>query len=420
MPTSKWLKIPAAPGACCDCESMTSPCDCIQLECNFQCQSKTGVATLCGWPEFGTPSSPPKKYRKRDVQGSSGPQGKMLHCEIPGSDCTISIPCPRSKSWSGSNAGATGSGYLVWTGTSGGDSTYVAYGNATFGDGTPANVRITINFVGQYYPPPAQNITIPNGTWEVSFDVEVAGFWYNLGGGCIDTNAPLVTITEDIWQESEHYDKTTCVQTTDTNNDGRLTGSSSACVDIQSDPTATGGPLLCDTPADCYGTFANVTTPTPYERQTDGVGCIDHGNGTSTMYQGTIIEALSDEDLPKDAMARAEASIAWQGTDCFLYPAFITGTDSTSYSFAFRDVQVKATAGALPFTPLTIGHTYELTIGWYRRPLGVGGDWIFYGSDVVTINATHTTETTDWIDVPNDVGYETRPQSCAVRDVTPP
>lgn len=423
---AKWLKIAAAPGTCCDCEKMTGPCDCIQLQCTFSCQSKAGIATLCGWSEYGTPSTPPKKYRKRDVQGTGGPKGILLHCEMQVPNCTTPDPtCPRSVSMTGSNAGATGNGYVQYVGTDGsGHTIYKVQSSAHLGDGTALNTRVSIGTgaaaVAVIYGPDEGTAYVPStGNWPVSMEAQVDGFWYDLWSGCIDTGAPVTTIVQDTWQESAHYDKNTCAFSQDVMNDSRISGTMTACADPSGDPDAVTIPLTCIDPPTCYPTGVIVTTPAPYTRQTDGNGCTDHGDGTSTKWQGTIIEALSDEDLPKDAMARAEASIAWGGTDCQLYPAFMSLNDG-SFTFGFRDVQVKATAGALPFTPLTIGHDYQITIGWYRRTAGSGGLWLFYGSDVITIHATHTSETTDWIDVPNDPGYETRPQSCEVVDVTPP
>lgn len=35
----------------------------------FMCRNRGGVATLCGWPEYNTPSSPPKKYKVRTLSG---------------------------------------------------------------------------------------------------------------------------------------------------------------------------------------------------------------------------------------------------------------------------------------------------------------------------------------------------------------
>lgn len=36
----------------------------------YQCRSREGTATLCGYPEYTTPSTPPKKYRQKTFGGS--------------------------------------------------------------------------------------------------------------------------------------------------------------------------------------------------------------------------------------------------------------------------------------------------------------------------------------------------------------
>jgi hypothetical protein len=39
-----------------------------------QCRSRTGIATLCGFREFGTPSNPPKRYKLATLSGSTSSQ----------------------------------------------------------------------------------------------------------------------------------------------------------------------------------------------------------------------------------------------------------------------------------------------------------------------------------------------------------
>ncbi len=56
-------------GQCCDCSQYVN-CDCGGAGCAILCRSKAENAELCGYPEFGAPSDPPKKYRKKTWAGT--------------------------------------------------------------------------------------------------------------------------------------------------------------------------------------------------------------------------------------------------------------------------------------------------------------------------------------------------------------
>jgi len=60
-----WWKGPRS-GQCCDCQP--NVCD----DCGYtvSCQSRSASKTKCGYPEYGTPSSPPKIYLVRTLSGS--------------------------------------------------------------------------------------------------------------------------------------------------------------------------------------------------------------------------------------------------------------------------------------------------------------------------------------------------------------
>jgi hypothetical protein len=56
------------PGGCCDCAQQVDPCGC--SGCDMQCRGVAGLAELCGFSEFTSPSVPPKKYRQMDDGGT--------------------------------------------------------------------------------------------------------------------------------------------------------------------------------------------------------------------------------------------------------------------------------------------------------------------------------------------------------------
>jgi len=54
---------------CCGCDELTG-CNC-GGNCGLQCRSKGGIATLVGFPEYVSPSVPPRSYRIRTLSGST-------------------------------------------------------------------------------------------------------------------------------------------------------------------------------------------------------------------------------------------------------------------------------------------------------------------------------------------------------------
>lgn len=57
-------------GGCCDCPSDNNPCNCGDCPAVIECRSRGGLLSLCGEPEFGTPSTPPRYYRRCTGGGS--------------------------------------------------------------------------------------------------------------------------------------------------------------------------------------------------------------------------------------------------------------------------------------------------------------------------------------------------------------
>ena len=72
---------PRGTSTCCDCSQFTG-CDCGDLEVPLQCRTKGGEAELCGFPEYTSPSVPPKKYR------TLTPSGEFYLCYYQFPNCT--------------------------------------------------------------------------------------------------------------------------------------------------------------------------------------------------------------------------------------------------------------------------------------------------------------------------------------------
>jgi hypothetical protein len=53
----------------CKCAPSVDPCNCAG-SCSVECSTISGTYTLCGWSEFTSPSTPPKKYLNRTISGS--------------------------------------------------------------------------------------------------------------------------------------------------------------------------------------------------------------------------------------------------------------------------------------------------------------------------------------------------------------
>lgn len=59
-------------GDCCTCAERVNVCDtCVPPVIDFTCRIKGGTVSLCGFNEYTSPSSPPKRYRTETANGSS-------------------------------------------------------------------------------------------------------------------------------------------------------------------------------------------------------------------------------------------------------------------------------------------------------------------------------------------------------------
>lgn len=79
--------------------SSTDPCCCPPPSCSLFWQVKGGTATLCGFSEFTTPSSPPKKYRKNTANGTA-----TAIFTGGATGCSGGTPCGWTDTFSGTQA----------------------------------------------------------------------------------------------------------------------------------------------------------------------------------------------------------------------------------------------------------------------------------------------------------------------------
>lgn len=72
-------------GCGCDCAAMPAdPCvACGGGRYQIECRSRAGTATLCGYSEYTTPSTPPKKYRRKTFGGNLFAR-IMTTCDVGG------------------------------------------------------------------------------------------------------------------------------------------------------------------------------------------------------------------------------------------------------------------------------------------------------------------------------------------------
>jgi hypothetical protein len=141
-----------------------------------------------------------------------------------------------------------------------------------------------------------------------------------------------------------------------------------------------------------------------------GNGCVCQTSGRGYNVTGTWTNSLSSEDTEDDAANRAASAISsW--SDCSGgSSAYLTDRTGTgSFTFGFRNIQIKANWTAV------IGKTYNVQINFARRLLGTSDPYIDLGMPFEsTITADRIDESTDWVDVPNEAGWETIASGCLV------
>ncbi len=169
-------------------------------------------------------------------------------------------------------------------------------------------------------------------------------------------------------------------------------------------------PFGSTVPSDAYGAGAE-TDVEPTARTTEGKDeCIGpDGEGKYNQTNGTVTESLSSEDTEDAAEARAADAIEDWGSEglCSGRTAFRTQR-TTGFTFGWRKAQVRVQWTAVS------GKTYQVKVRFARRVLGSSGPFLFYSEEQQSVLADTTSEQTDWIDIPNEAGWETIAANCSV------
>jgi hypothetical protein len=174
---------------------------------------------------------------------------------------------------------------------------------------------------------------------------------------------------------------------------------------------------LVDCTGIVLGSCGDVNAPTGTTRHTTkteskavGDGCAISSGISSRSIEGTWTNTLSDQDTEADGIARAESSVPDWSACTDGGSAFITDRSGTGeFNYGFRHAQTRAMWTA------EVGRTYNVRINFARRLLGSSGPFLDLGMPYeTTLSADVIDEKTDWVDVPNEAGWETIASSCAL------
>lgn len=397
------ITIPGS-GGCCPCDQQ-SGCNCSAVPCGLSCEGKASDAELCGFEELTDSSVPPKKYRKRTLDGT------LTKKHQNEADCTDD-DCPGRISFDGRGVIPGSGSTFDWTGNLvqvgpivAGIVTYEAQDLDGVREDTPPEViaaRLQVDN-GGVITTLVQGNTIALAVGTVVDVIIQLNYvvWTTVDSGCMQAGLPAPVTTVDDWDLVQQVNASTCTLTEVDHNDLNITGDN-----CPSGPTA------------CYGSGVSIDTDKT-ERSIEGVGCEPGGYN---LWSGEITETLTDEDTEEDAIARAVVPLDWIPGSCQTLTAFKTERLAGQFEFAFRAVQVRAIAGSLT-QPLLAGHTYNFKTRFSHRPLGTSTPFAVFLEDEFSFtasgpnfNALTGIYTSAPFPVPTDVGFETRASGCSVEE----
>lgn len=417
-----YTRVKKADGSCCECADQVG-CVCEEgTPCANECRSKAGFAQLCGEVENGTPSVPPKFYRRRRTTGG------MDICHYPAvTDCSLSSPTNTTVSDSHTDGAhnASVNGQLAWTAYDAGSGTWTARISVTAwsrdtGESQPTWAIFV--FVGgtNAYGPPEQGANFADISGLVPGATIVFGTYLAFSTNPSDQTFTNVTVpgappsgVHDEYDDTLQHDPEDCSLSQVDVSYRTISAVSCPVGGGEIDPGGVAG-------IGGYGSDAPVSVISATKRRAVGTGSCVAASPDSDKTTGTVTEELSDEDTDEAAIQRASAAIAeWTPCGCLFCPAFATERGAGQDTLAYRRTQVRGLIG-----PNIMGYTYAITIGYFRRVLGSSGPWIFFAIDepgpmTVTTEEQVAILRTEWLDVPNEAGFETRAQTCAVEE-TPP
>lgn len=379
--------------SCCECNQW-SDCECGGAACGLTCESKAYTATLCGEPEIADPSTPPRFYKRKTVTG------EMEMIKVFAAGCTAVLEVSSTQQVNGAGAGT--------------------YLKATFRRVGDLKVEITFELrwvaATNFYAWGAgdQNgvVNWSTANYDATILVTVGSAYAGMPvpcvwGATVIGNLDAGEITQDSWDQERTYA-------------AGLAESPPVCEAVDTDDSVrivAGSPVtgpFGDPPPNAYAD-ADVTTSKTQRRTEGNEVCVgpDH-LGWYRKTTGEVIENLSLEDTEDAAEDRATAGLDWSGCappcECATLTAFRALRGAGASTFSGRRVRVKANGSSL--IPES---TYTAKIRFFRRAIGTVGPYLFFAEYVVAAftGPAETTKSTDWVDVPNEAGWETVAGNCA-------
>lgn len=407
----------------------STPCPCCNCKSTpLLCRTKGGVAEMCGEAEFTTPSSPPKKFRRKETSGT------MNLGEFSTADCNPNGCLPLY----GTSVSVSITGY------------YDAFGS--YRDGSFSYTLTPILYLGSNrwryqltsFTVSANCFGSPLGVYGVIVDTHPGtgdtawvtlssvgqtvdlyacpdvSWYYNsfiraYCGGNITISPPGTTgmfkapppgtiadCIRDDWSIVDGYNAASCAFS-QANTSQRHTGESTFPLSGGTlDPS---GPSLT-----AFAGLIETTTPTPTSRVVTGTGvCVGGKKAT-----GTRTETLTEEDTEQDAIDRLLAASSWSE---WREPSYLCTQpscclakyqDRDGFTIDYQDCQWKVVR-----TGLTPSTSYIVKVQIWRREYGVG-TFVLYATLEETVMTDGAGNLEKIGDVPNDLGYESYAHSACV------
>lgn len=415
-------RLKASGGECCPCSERPEPCSCkivLPTECRhsggvlsiystFLCSTRGGDAELCGYNEFTSPSSPPKRYRRKTFSGrlttsfypAGACSGAAAGCDeytLSGARYYDATTCAHTAAASLSyrtdscmSCGALGAPSVE----SQGESLPAPGGGITSESVARTVVARTGNgvcgFVGtggscQYRRATSGDLRMALSEEDTEADARerAVGDWSEYGAcafglPCCESYTTARTGFSFSFQEARL--KVEC--------DGLLPGVSAALI------LAIGSRDLATEEVDDYGTTGASLSP---DGSGEGEVVIDiptPPSGYALFAASARYELSGRPNDPETWASCVLDSDGWAGQ------LFAEGDPAgLTYNFAQHRAEWPAAVE---------GVTRTVRFWWERRPYGAG-DWIDFGFTDESVTGAVSGETwSEWVDVPSEEGWQTR------------
>lgn len=314
----------------------------------ISCKGRDGVLSLCGFEEFTDVSTPPKKFRRRRVEG----QMEVTEFHQDGNTTCDPEVCSDGLSHSFSNAfsvygGGPYSGSYSLSIDSETDTTITYIVNSFVWSG-PESAKLELNGV---HTLPGQTRTYNKGG-EINVGVSANYlFWGFVIGSAICFIAGAVPMFTDDWEYEAQYDASDC-SFSETDGSSRTPSEGSPVSPIPEAPPnyrpdQVYAPNLSGFLLPIQPTYTETGT-LRLSRTTSGLGCvpgIDFGP-KSMLADGEVIESLEDEDTEDDAILRFQNANPWSGfawVPCSNHPCCRTEYQArtTGFDFYYAEARIK-------------------------------------------------------------------------------